>query len=110
HHLAGIPFQLEAMARSTLVETSLSIFWAILALATMLIATRTAARVIWVVGAGLLGAVVAKLFLVDLSHIGTIERIISFVGVGLLPLVIGYFSPLPPAIQKDDPEPSRARV
>jgi uncharacterized membrane protein len=41
--------------------------------------------------------VIAKLFLIDLSRIGSVERIISFVGVGLLMLVVGYFSPLPPA-------------
>ena len=110
HHLAGVPFQLEAMLRSTLVETSISIFWTVLALTTMLAATRTGARVVWLTGAGLLGVVIAKLFLVDLSHIGTVARIISFVGVGLLMLVIGYFSPLPPAANKDAPEPARARV
>jgi uncharacterized membrane protein len=92
-----------------LVETSISIFWAVLALTTMLAATRTGARVVWLTGAGLLGVVIAKLFLVDLSHIGTIERIVSFVGVGLLMLVIGYFSPLPPAVGHE-PEPTRARV
>ncbi len=104
HHWAWIPYQVESMLRSTLVETSLSIFWTILALTTMLVATRTAARIVWVVGAGLLGLVIAKLFLVDLSRVGTIERIISFVGVGLLMLVIGYFSPLPP-----HQEPTQAR-
>jgi uncharacterized membrane protein len=48
-------------------------------------------------GAALLVVVVAKLFLIDLSGVGTIERIVSFVGVGLLMLILGYFSPLPPA-------------
>src|SRR5260370_14849095 len=109
HRWAGVPFELEAMLRSTLVETSISIFWAILALTTMLAATRTGARVVWLTGAGLLGVVVAKLFLVDLSHSGTIERIVSFVGVGLLMLVIGYFSPLPPAAE-GEPQPTRSRV
>jgi uncharacterized membrane protein len=109
HHAVGVPFELEAMLRSTLVETSISIFWAVLSLTTMLAATRSGARVVWLTGAGLLGVVIAKLFLVDLSHIGTIERIVSFVGVGLLMLVIGYFSPLPPAVP-DEPEPTRARV
>jgi uncharacterized membrane protein len=109
HHLAGVPFELEAMLRSTLVETSISIFWTVLALATMLAATRTRARIVWLTGAGLLGVVIAKLFLVDLSHVGTIERIISFVGVGLLMLVIGYFSPLPP-VENDEREPTRADV
>jgi uncharacterized membrane protein len=45
----------------------------------------------------LLGVVIAKLFLIDLSRSGSVERIVSFVGVGLLMLVVGYLSPLPPA-------------
>lgn len=96
----GIPYALQPMLSSTLVETALSIFWAILALTTMLVATHLKARRAWIAGAVLMVAVVLKLFLVDLSSIGSIERIISFVGVGLLMLVIGYFSPLPPAAEE----------
>jgi uncharacterized membrane protein len=65
----------------------------------MLIATRRASRVVWIAGATLLAIVVVKLFLVDLSSIGTIERIVSFVSVGVLMLVLGYFSPLPPVAE-----------
>jgi uncharacterized membrane protein len=97
HHWAGVPFDLEGMLRSTLVQTSLSIFWTVLALATMLLATRFASRIAWLTGASLLGVVIAKLFFVDLSSVSSVERIVSFVGVGLLTLVVGYFSPLPPA-------------
>ena len=101
HQWAGVPFNLDAMIQSTLVQTALSIFWTVLALATMLIATRRVARGIWVTGAVLLAVTIVKLFVVDLSHVGTIERIVSFVGVGLLTLVIGYFSPLPPAAREN---------
>lgn len=100
HHWAGIPYQLKAMVDSTVVQSALSIFWAVLALTTMLIATRVRARVVWLSGAALLVVVVVKLFLVDLASIGTVERIVSFVGVGLLMLVLGYFSPLPPAAEE----------
>lgn len=103
HHLAGVPFEFAALAQSNLVETSISIFWTVIALATMLAATRKHARVVWLTAAGLLGVVIAKLFFVDLSHGGTVERIVSFVGVGVLMLVIGYFSPLPPALAAADP-------
>ena len=99
HLWVGIPYELKALLDSTLVESALSIFWAFLALATMLIATRTSARIVWLTGAVLLVIVVIKLFLVDLSSVGTVERIVSFVGVGLLMLVLGYFSPLPPAAE-----------
>lgn len=100
HHWLGIPYVLKVMLDSTLVESALSIFWASLALATMLVATRLHARSVWLSGAALLVLVVAKLFLVDLASIGTVERIVSFVGVGLLMLVLGYFSPLPPAVEE----------
>jgi uncharacterized membrane protein len=44
-----------------------------------------------------------KLFLVDLSRIGSIERIVSFVGVGLLMLIVGYLSPIPPPAETTRP-------
>ncbi|HEY6923969.1 MAG TPA: DUF2339 domain-containing protein, partial [Steroidobacteraceae bacterium] len=98
HRWAGVPFNFDGVVSSTLVQTSLSIFWTVLALATMLVATRRASRPTWIVGAALLGITIVKLFVIDLSRVGTIERIVSFVGVGLLTLVIGYFSPLPPSV------------
>ena len=97
HHWAGVPYELDALLRSTLVQTSLSIFWTLLALAAMVLATRRIARPLWFVGAALMAVVVFKLFIVDLSRIGSVERIVSFIAVGLLMLVIGYFAPLPPS-------------
>jgi uncharacterized membrane protein len=97
HHWYGVPYDPDDLFASTLVQTSLTIFWTVLALVTMLIATRKSVRIVWIVGACLMAVVIGKLFLIDLSRIGTIERIVSFVGVGVLMLVVGYLSPLPPA-------------
>ena len=97
HQWFGVPLGIDQLLASTLVQTSLSIFWATLALITMLIAARRHWRIVWMAGAGLLIIVIAKLFLIDLSRIGSIERIISFVGVGVLMLIVGYLSPIPPA-------------
>jgi uncharacterized membrane protein len=97
HQWFGVRFALEDLMASTLVQTSLSLFWTVLALTTMLVAARKRTRFVWLAGAALLAVVIAKLFLIDLSRIGSVERIVSFVGVGLLMLVVGYFSPLPPA-------------
>ncbi|HEY6621584.1 MAG TPA: DUF2339 domain-containing protein [Steroidobacteraceae bacterium] len=97
HQWFGVALTLEDLMASTLVQTCLSLFWTVLALAAMLIAARKRERIVWLIGAALLAVVIAKLFLVDLSRIGSVERIISFVGVGLLMLIVGYFSPLPPA-------------
>jgi uncharacterized membrane protein len=100
HQWGGVPFSLESFAESTLTQTALSIFWAVLSLSTMLVAARKSNRVAWLAGAVLLAVVVGKLFLVDLSRIGSIERIVSFVGVGVLMLIVGYLSPLPPAAEQ----------
>ena len=78
------------------MQASLSLFWTLLALAAMVVATRRAWRPLWLTGAGLMAVVVGKLLLVDLSNAGTIERIVSFLGVGVLMLVIGYLAPVPP--------------
>ena len=100
HHYADVPFRLDAMMRSTLVQSAFSLFWSLLALAAMVVATRRGLRALWMVGAVLLGVVVAKLFLVDLENTGTVERVISFIGVGILVIVVGYFSPVPPKSQE----------
>jgi uncharacterized membrane protein len=97
HQWSGVPFDLEAMMRSMLVQSSFSIFWSVLALCAMLSATRLRLRPLWLTGAGLMSVVVIKLFFIDLSNVGGIERIVSFIGVGLLMLIIGYFSPVPPS-------------
>jgi uncharacterized membrane protein len=102
HHWGGVPFHLDAMLRSMLVQASLSIFWSVLALCAMITATRTKLRPLWLTGAGLMAIVVVKLFFVDLSNVGGIERIVSFIGVGLLMLVVGYFSPVPPASAREN--------
>jgi uncharacterized membrane protein len=79
---------------------ALSIFWTVLALVAMITATRRGLRVLWSCGAALMGVVVIKLFLMDLAKVGGVERIVLFIAVGVLMLVIGYFSPLPPREKK----------
>jgi uncharacterized membrane protein len=96
HHWTGVPYQFETMSHSMLVQASISVFWTVCALAMMIWATRRASRIFWFIGGALLAVTVVKLFLFDLSHVTGIERIVSFIGIGLLLLLIGYFSPLPP--------------
>jgi uncharacterized membrane protein len=96
HHWAGIPYELAPMMRSMLVQASLSIFWTVLALTLMVYATRAARRGVWLAGATLMAAVVVKLFVAELRDANGVERIVSFIVVGLLMLAIGYFAPVPP--------------
>jgi len=104
-HFLGIEYRLDALADSTFIQAMLSLFWSISALVIMRRAGKHGfvdARKLWMLGAVLLAAVVGKLFLVDLSNTGTIARIVSFVGVGLLMVVIGYLAPYPADPSKTD--------
>jgi uncharacterized membrane protein len=97
HHFGGVPFRVDAWVHSLAVQTGITLLWAATALVLMWLAARRALRLPWMVGAALLAAVVLKLLLVDLSGTGTVMRIVSFIGVGVLMLVIGYVAPLPAA-------------
>jgi uncharacterized membrane protein len=96
HFFVGIPFDPDSLYRSVVFQAALAALWGFGALALTVWANRQGSRPLWSIGAALLGMVVAKLFLVDLSGTGTIARIVSFIVVGVLMLIIGYFSPLPP--------------
>lgn len=97
HHYGGVPFRWRAWSESLAVQSGISLLWSATALVLMWLAARRAMRTPWLVGAVLLGAVVLKLVLVDLTGAGTVTRIVSFIGVGVLMLVIGYVAPLPAA-------------
>ena len=115
-HFLDIAYQFEPLFRSRFIQAMLALVWSATALLLMRFAARRMSRVLWMVGAGLLVLVVAKLFLVDLSNVGGIERIVSFLGVGVLMLAIGYLAPFPTesaasaalAEFPDTPEPLRA--
>ena len=102
HHWLGVPYTFERLFASNVLQTSLSIFWTLFALVAMLVARRLGSRTPWLVGAGLLALVVAKLFFVDIANASVLARIVSFIGVGLLLLLIGYLAPLPPAQTTED--------
>jgi uncharacterized membrane protein len=100
HFYLGVPFFLLPLFDSPSFQAAISVLWALTALSLMTLASRRALRPIWVVGAALLGLLVVKLFVADLSQVGAIGRIISFLATGVLILVIGYVAPVPPKAQE----------
>jgi uncharacterized membrane protein len=105
HHLGKIPFHLHSMVNSDLAQTTFSIFWTVTALLVMWSGARRGLRPIWLIGSALIALVIVKLFTFDLANTSTVERIISFIGVGLLCLLVGYLAPLPPH-RSDEGDPS----
>jgi uncharacterized membrane protein len=100
HFYLDVPYDLDALPESAAFQAGLSVLWALTALSVMTLARRSAERNVWFVGAGLLGLLTLKLFLIDLGNIGGVARIVSFLVTGVLILVIGYFSPVPPKPQE----------
>ncbi len=104
HHWTGVSWDLGRLIQADLTQTLMSLVWALLGLAGTFLAARRKHRQIWIISAVLLAVVVLKLFVIDLSAQDTIERIVSFTGVGLLLTFVGYFSPIPPKSDTADAE------
>ena len=96
YHWLGVGFSPAAMLGSQTVQAGLAALLAFAGLICMVLGHHLAQRRAWFAGAALMGVVVLKLFLVDLSSSGTLARIVAFLSVGVLLLVVGYFAPLPP--------------
>jgi uncharacterized membrane protein len=114
HQWVQTPLWTGGAWQSDTVQTTLTIVWTLLAVLLTGVASRgslTNSRSVWLAGIVLLGVVVAKLLLVDLSNVGAVARVISFIGAGLMMLLIGYIAPLPPAnrpLAVDEPSPQAA--
>lgn len=96
HAFIGTPLWEAGAWYSEQVQTGLTILWTLIALVATIIASRQLKRTPWFMGIGLLGVVVLKLVLVDLSQTEAIWRVLSFLVAGSLILLIGYLAPLPP--------------
>ena len=102
HHYSTVSWNAEALFDSTIVQTALSIYWGLLGFTGMILGAQKSHRPVWLAGAGFMALVVIKLFVIDLGNTGTVERIISFIGIGILLLVVGYFAPAPPRVTSGD--------
>ena len=95
HHWGGVPWS-DAMFSTSLVQTSLTLTWSVLGVLGWIIGSRRGQRTLWLAGAVLMGVVLAKLVLIDRSHLGNLFGILSFLAYGLLCTAVGYFAPAPP--------------
>jgi uncharacterized membrane protein len=101
HHYAGVAWGVDMLYASWLTQAALSLTWAACGVVAMVFGHARRQRPLWIAGATLLGTVVLKLFFVELADRGGLFRIVSFMGVGTLLLLVGYFAPVPPANEGD---------
>ncbi|MBC7781698.1 MAG: DUF2339 domain-containing protein, partial [Proteobacteria bacterium] len=90
HHRTGMRYTLAAIEDSPMAQSGLSLLWTVTSLLMMVEARRRGSRKLGIAAAVVLGGVVVKLLLVDLAGVGTLARIVSFIGVGALLLALGY--------------------
>jgi uncharacterized membrane protein len=95
HHWGGVPWN-DRLWSSTLAQTSLTVVWSVLGVISWVWGSRRGQRALWLVGAVLMGVVLAKLVLIDRQHLGNLLGISSFIAYGLLCTVVGYLAPAPP--------------
>ena len=95
HHFADVPFTAADLAGSAIFQAGLSLVWGAAGLAGMVAGAMRERREVWIGGAVVMGLVIVKLFIVELGNVDTLSRVVSFLGVGLLLLVVGYFAPVP---------------
>lgn len=102
HHWGDVPWD-ASLAGHMLAQTSLTLVWSLLGMVGWIWGSRRGQRTLWLVGALLMGVVLAKLVLVDRQHLGDLLGIGSFIAYGLLCMLVGYFAPAPPrATAADD--------
>jgi hypothetical protein len=72
-------------------HTAVSATWGVLGLALLYLGLRRASRPLQLGGFALFGVSLAKLFLYDLAQLSSITRALSFLAVGAVLLVAGFF-------------------
>ncbi|KFN49388.1 DUF2339 domain-containing protein [Arenimonas composti] len=95
HHFAALPWSPSILSSGT-TQTALTVAWCIAGVTAWILGSLRRNRALWWAGALLLGVVLAKLLLIDRSHLGNLTGIVSFLAVGMLLVVVGRIAPTPP--------------
>lgn len=72
-------------------HTTVSAFWGVVALATLYVGLRRGTQALRLAGFALFGAGLVKLFIYDLSTLSSVTRALSFLAVGAVLLLAGFF-------------------
>ncbi len=72
-------------------QALVTMFWGVYAIVLLVLGSARFGRMMRLTGMGTIFLVVGKLFLVDLSQLEAIWRILMFMGFGAVFLLLGYF-------------------
>ena len=92
--ILGIVEALSNAAETTELQrghTAVSAFWGVTAFSAVVVGLRRGLRVVRLAGLGLFALALAKLFLYDLASLSSVTRALSFLAVGAVLLLAGFF-------------------
>ncbi|MFO0028749.1 MAG: DUF2339 domain-containing protein [Pseudomonadota bacterium] len=95
HHATGAPWS-PAILDSFIAQTALTVAWSVAGVGAWIAGSKRRSRPLWTAGAALMALVLLKLALVDRGYIGDLPGIVSFLAVGVLLVLVGWFAPSPP--------------
>lgn len=95
HHATEAPWS-PAILDSFVAQTALTVAWSVTGVSAWIAGSKRRSRPLWTAGAVLMALVLGKLALVDRSYIGDLPGIVSFLAVGVLLVLVGWFAPSPP--------------
>jgi uncharacterized membrane protein len=87
-------------------HTAVSAFWGVIALVALYAGLRRGTPSLRLAGLALFGAALAKLFLYDLSELSSVTRALSFLAVGAVLLLAGFFSQRLAGPRRGGPRPA----
>ncbi len=106
----GLEYAPDTIIESALAQTCISILWGVCGMGIMILSAKKMWRPVWISGAAIIAVLVIKLFIFDTSGIGTIERIVAFISVGIVLLITGYFAPVPPSRSNHEEQPAQQSI
>lgn len=89
-------------------HSAVSAFWGLLGLVVLYAGLKRGLTWLRLLGFGLFALALAKLFLYDLAYLSSITRALSFLAVGAVLLVAGFFVQKLGADREDEPSPTKA--
>lgn len=95
HHYAQLPWSPLLLDHGA-AQATLTVLWAGVGVVSWVLGSRRRIWGLWLVGAIIMGVVLAKLILVDRQYMGNLAGIVSFMAVGLLLVLVGRLAPTPP--------------
>ncbi|WED25367.1 DUF2339 domain-containing protein [Vibrio sp. DW001] len=92
-------YTLPSLWQSGIFQAGIAILWSMLAMVATSAGSRLKIVSLWWLGTLMFGLTVVKMLIIDLSNRDTIVMVFAVIFVGVVMVLVGYFSPMPKRIK-----------